>query len=200
MITIGLTGSIGMGKSATSAMFARSGVPVFDADRAVHVLYAGRAAPVIEAAFPGVVQDGKVDRQKLSAQVVGNPPEISKLEKLIHPMVHEERVAFVAAAKSARHSFIVFDIPLLFETGGQKRVDITVVVSTDAQTQRQRVLERPDMSEDKLNAILAKQMPDEEKRRRAHFIVDSSHGFAYAERQVKQILRAIRPLVGKAGI
>ena len=196
MIAIGLTGSIGMGKSTTATMFATAGVPVFDADRAVHRLYAGRAAPVIEKAFPGVVADGVVDRQRLSKQVVGDSDALKRLEGIIHPLVQEERDAFVGRAQSAGSQAIVFDIPLLFETGGEKKVDLVVVVTTSADIQRARVLKRPDMTAEKLDALLAKQVPDAEKRRRAHFLIDTSYDFAFAERQVRGILRAIAAIMG----
>ncbi len=196
MIAIGLTGSIGMGKSTAAAMFAAAGVPVFDADRAVHRLYAGRAAPVIEAAFPGVVTDGVVDRQLLSRRVVGDSDALRRLEGLVHPLVQEDRDAFVDRARSAGSQAIVFDIPLLFETGGEKKVDLVVVVTTSAEIQRARVLKRPDMTAKKLDVILAKQVPDAEKRRRAHFLIDTSYDFDFAERQVRGILRAIAAIVG----
>ena len=196
MFRLGLTGSIGMGKSATAQMFRAAGVPVFDADAAVHALYEGRAAPLIDAAFPGVVEGGRVDRARLSGRVVGKADAIRQLESIVHPLVREERARFMDEARAAGMRLVVFDIPLLFETGGEAGVDATVVVSAPPEIQRARVLERPGMTEEKLDGILARQLPDAEKRRRAHFVVDTGRGFAFAEAQVRDILRA---LVGTAG-
>jgi dephospho-CoA kinase len=195
MFRLGLTGSIGMGKSATAQMFRAAGVPVFDADAAVHALYEGRAAPLIDAAFPGVVEGGRVDRARLSGRVVGKADAIRQLESIVHPLVREERARFMDEARAAGMRLVVFDIPLLFETGGEAGVDATVVVSAPPEIQRARVLERPGMTEEKLDGILARQLPDAEKRRRAHFVVDTGRGFAFAEAQVRDILRA---LVGTA--
>ena len=195
MFRLGLTGSIGMGKSATAQMFRAAGVPVFDADAAVHALYEGRAAPLIDAAFPGVVEGGRVDRARLSGRVVGKADAIRQLEAIVHPLVREERTRFMDEARAAGMRLVVFDIPLLFETGGEAGVDATVVVSAPPEIQRARVLERPGMTEEKLDGILARQLPDAEKRRRAHFVVDTGRGFAFAEAQVRDILRA---LVGTA--
>ncbi len=191
MISLGLTGSIGMGKSTTAKMFAAEGVPVHDADATVHMLYAGRAAPLIEAAFPGTVIGGRVDRALLSPHVLGNPEAMKKLEAIVHPLVREEEQRFLERARSDRRRIVVLDIPLLFETGGNQRVDACVVVTADAKVQRERVLARPDMSEDRFKAIAAKQMPDAEKRRRAHFLVDTGLGMEPARRQVRAILKAL---------
>ncbi|MBN9673162.1 dephospho-CoA kinase [Roseibium aggregatum] len=191
MIRIGLTGSIGMGKSTTAKMFAAEGVPVHDADAAVHALYAGRAALPIEAAFPGTVVDGKVDRSLLSPKVLGNPEAMKRLEAIVHPLVREEEAAFLKKAGTAGRRIVMMDIPLLFETAGNLRVDVSVVVTADADIQRKRVLARPDMSEERFQAILQKQMPDEEKRRRAHFLIDTGLGMASARRSVKAILKAL---------
>lgn len=191
MIRIGLTGSIGMGKSTTAKMFAAEGVPVHDADAAVHALYSGRAAPLIEAAFPGTVSDGKVDRTLLSPHVLGEPEAMKKLEVIVHPLVREEEQLFLQRARADHRRIVLLDIPLLFETGGEARVDVVVVVTADAQVQRDRVLSRPGMSEDRFEAILAKQMPDAEKRRRAHFLVDTGRGMEAAKRQVRAILKAL---------
>lgn len=191
MIRIGLTGSIGMGKSTTARMFAAEGIPVHDADATVHALYAGRAAPLIEAAFPGTVVDGKVDRTLLSPQVLGKPDAMKKLEAIVHPLVREEEQAFLDRALRDRRRLVMLDIPLLFETGGSDRVDAVVVVTADAAIQRKRVLDRPGMNEDRFEAILAKQMPDAEKRRRAHFLVDTGLGMEPARRQVRAILKAL---------
>ncbi|MCR9283808.1 MAG: dephospho-CoA kinase [Rhodobacteraceae bacterium] len=191
MIRIGLTGSIGMGKSTTAKMFAAEGVPVHDADATVHALYSGRAAPLIEAAFPGTVSDGKVDRLLLSPHVLGKPEAMKKLEAIVHPLVREEEQLFLQRARADHRRIVMLDIPLLFETGGEARVDVVVVVTADAQVQRDRVLARPGMSEDRFEAILAKQMPDAEKRRRAHFLVDTGRGMEAAKRQVRAILKAL---------
>jgi dephospho-CoA kinase len=191
VIRIGLTGSIGMGKSTTAKMFAAEGVPVHDADATVHALYSGRAAPLIEAAFPGTVSDGKVDRTLLSPHVLGKPEAMKKLEAIVHPLVREEEQLFLQRARADHRRIVMLDIPLLFETGGEARVDVVVVVTADAQVQRDRVLARPGMSEDRFEAILAKQMPDAEKRRRAHFLVDTGRGMEAAKRQVRAILEAL---------
>ncbi len=191
MIRIGLTGSIGMGKSTTAKMFATEGVPVHDADATVHALYSGRAAPLIEEAFPGTVSDGKVDRTLLSPHVLGKPEAMKKLEAIVHPLVREEEQLFLQRARADHRRIVMLDIPLLFETGGEARVDVVVVVTADAEVQRDRVLSRPGMSEDRFHAILAKQMPDAEKRRRAHFLVDTGRGMEAAKRQVRAILKAL---------
>lgn len=192
MIILGLTGSIGMGKSTAANMFADAGVPVYSADDAVHQLYAGRAAPLIEAAFPGTVVDGTVDRTKLSAAVLGKPEALKKLESIIHPLVHEEEAAFLVRARTHGADIVLLDIPLLFETGGERRVDKVAVVSAPAEIQRERVLSRAGMSEENLTAILARQMPDAEKRARADFIIDSSGDFEETRQQIKSILAKLR--------
>lgn len=199
MIVLGLTGSIGMGKSTTAAMFRAFGVPVHDADGAVHRLYAGEAAPLIEAAFPGVVKDGVVDRKNLGERVLGDPAAIRRLEAIVHPLVREAAKVFLSEAMAKRATVAVLDIPLLFETYGEDRVDAVVVVTADAVIQRQRVLARPGMTEERFAQILARQTPDAEKRRRAHFIVDSGQGMASARRQVRDILRAVAGLSGAMG-
>ena len=195
---LGLTGSIGMGKSTTSSMFRAAGVPVHDADQAVHDLYAGAAAPQIEAAFPGTTVDGTVDRAKLSAAVLGRPQALATLEAIVHPLVRAEEQAFLARARKSGATTAVLDVPLLLETGGEGRCDAVVVVTAPAEVQRKRVLGRSGMSEDKLAAILARQMPDAEKRRRAHFLVDTSRGLVAAERQVRSILNAVAGRFGRA--
>lgn len=191
MFVLGLTGSLGMGKSATAKMFAEEGVPVHDADAAVHDLYEGAAAPLIEAAFPGTTAAGKVDRDKLAQRVLGDSAALERLEAIVHPLVRRAEQAFLdeAARKGARVA--VLDIPLLFETGGNGRCDAVVVVSAPPEIQRARVFERPGMTEQKFAAILAKQMPDAEKRARADFVVDTSRGFAAARTQVRDILAHI---------
>lgn len=188
MIVLGLTGSIGMGKSTTAKLFAEAGVPVYDADAAVHRLYDGEAVPAIEAAFPGTTENGKVDRVRLSARVVHDPAAMKKLEAIVHPMLGASRQEFLRSAETSGAPIAVIDIPLLFETGGEKRVDAVVVVTTSPKLQRERILGRPDMTEEKLKAILARQMPDAEKRRRAHFVVDTSHGLDPVRARIRDIL------------
>ncbi len=195
MIRLGLTGSIAMGKSATAKMFAEAGVPVHDADAAVHALYAGRAVPLIEAAFPGTTADGKVDRTRLGEAVLGKPEAIARLEAIIHPLVHEAEADFLAKARAEGRRMVVLDIPLLFETGGERRMDAVVVVSAPAEVQRERALARPGMTAQRLDAILARQMPDADKRRRAHFIIETGSGLEPARRAVRSVIRA---LSGKA--
>ncbi|QAU49920.1 dephospho-CoA kinase [Bradyrhizobium guangzhouense] len=191
MRILGLTGSIGMGKSTTAKLFAEAGVPVYDADAAVHQLYEGEAVPAIEAAFPGTTDNGKVDRPKLSARVVHDPAAIKQLEQIVHPMLGASRQKFFADAEAAKAPVVVLDIPLLFETGGEKRVDAVVVVSTSAEIQRERVLARGTMDEAKLEAIIAKQMPDAEKRKRADFVVDTSRGLEPVRAQITHILSEV---------
>ena len=193
MIILGLTGSIGMGKSTTAKMFAEAGVPVSDADRMVHALYAGAAVPHIEKAFPGTVSDGVVDRDKLAATVLGDPARLRELEAIVHPLVRAETDAFVERHRQAGAPLIVLDIPLLFEIGGMGRVDRILVVTAPADVQRERVLSRPGMTEEKFDAILAKQVPDAEKRRRADFVIDTSRGMDAAR---EDVLRIIAELTG----
>src|SRR3954467_5828713 len=188
MLILGLTGSIGMGKSTTAKLFAEAGVPVYDADAAVHSLYKGEAAPAIEAAFPGTTVDGKVDRNKLSARVVHDPAAMKELERIVHPMLGASRQKFFDAAERSGAAVVVVDVPLLFETGGEKRVDAVVVVTTSAEIQRQRILARDNMTAEKLDAILARQLPDEEKRKRADFVVDTSHGLDPVRARIRDIL------------
>jgi dephospho-CoA kinase len=197
MFVLGLTGSIGMGKSTTAQMFRALGVPVHDSDATVHRLYAGRAAPLVEEAFPGVTRNGVVDRGMLGQRVLGNAIAMKRLEALVHPLVREEELAFRAAAAQARRPVAVLDIPLLFETGGDARVDAVVVVTARPETQRARVLARAGMTPDRFAQILARQTPDAEKRRRAHFIVDTEGGLTSAERQVSDILRALAGAQGR---
>ncbi len=197
MIVIGLTGSIGMGKSTTAGLFAARGVPVHEADAVVHRLYRGAAVPLIEAAFPDTTGPAGVDRDRLSARVVGVPDAIARLEAIVHPLVRAEEAAFLAEARSGGAGIVVLDVPLLFETGGDARVDAVVVVSAPAGMQRARVLARSGMTEVKLDAILARQMPDADKRRRAHFVVDTGRGLAAAAMQVDGILRAMAGMRGK---
>jgi dephospho-CoA kinase len=198
MLILGLTGSIGMGKSATARLFAEAGVPVHDADAAVHALYETEAVAPIEAAFPGVTRDGRVDRTRLSTEVVGKPEAIKRLEAIVHPLVREAEHRFLAAAAARGARLVLLDIPLLFETGGERRVDAVVVVSAPAEVQRARVLARPGMTQEKLAALLARQVPDSEKRAKAHFVVDSSRDFDSARAQVRGILRAVAGMPGRA--
>src|ERR1700692_1963051 len=188
MIILGLTGSIGMGKSTTAKLFAEAGVPVYDADAAVHSLYEGEAVPVIEAAFPGTTVNGKVDRDRLSAQVVHDPAAIERLEGLVHPMLGASRQKFLHDAEQSGAPVAVVDVPLLYETGGEKRVDAVVVVTTTPEIQRERILARDNMTSEKLDAILARQLPDAEKRRRADFVVDTSHGLDPVRVRIQDIL------------
>jgi len=197
MFILGLTGSIGMGKSTAARFFAEAGVPVHDADAAVHRLYAGEAVGPIEKAFAGTVTDGKVDRVKLAARVLYDPSALKRLEAIVHPLVRAQEVRFLADAAASGATVVVLDIPLLFEVGAEDRVDAVVVVSAPSELQRERVLIRDDMSAGKLDAILAKQTPDEEKRRRAHFVVDSSRSFDSARSQIHGILRAVAAMPGR---
>ena len=191
MFVLGLTGSVGMGKSATAKFFAEEGVPVHDADAAVHRLYEGDATPRIEAAFPGTTAGNKVDRDKLAQRVLGDSAAIKKLEEIVHPLVRSAEERFLSEAERKGATVAVLDIPLLFETGGDKRCDAVVVVSAPANAQRERVLKRPAMTEQKFAAILAKQMPDADKRARADFVVDTSRGFDAARAQVRDILARV---------
>jgi len=194
MKILGLTGSIGMGKSTAAAMLRRLGVPVHDADATVHRLLAkgGAAVPAIEAAFPGVVVEGAVDRHELGRQVFGQPAQLRRLEAILHPLVRRAETAFLKRHRRRRTPLVVLDIPLLFETGGHANMDAVVVVSAPVDMQRERVLARPGMSPERLDAILAQQMADAEKRARAHFVVDTSKGLEPARAQVAEIIEAIR--------
>jgi len=194
MFVIGLTGSIGMGKSTTARFFAEAGVPVHDADAIVHRLYEGEAAPAIEAAFPGTTTGGKVDRLKLAERVLGDKAALRQLESIVHPLVREAEARFLAEAERKGALVAVLDIPLLFETGGQERVDAVVTVSAPAEVQRERLLQRAGMTEEKLEALIANQLADAEKRRHADFVVDSSQGFEVARAQVEEILRQVAKL------
>ena len=188
MIVLGLTGSIGMGKSTTAKLFAEAGVPVYDADATVHLIYEGEAVPAIEAAFPGSTVDGKVDRAKLSAQVMHDAAAINRLEQIVHPMLRAYHQRFLDAAERSGAPVAVVDVPLLFETGGEKYVDAVVVVTTSPEVQRQRILARDNMTDEKLDVILKRQLPDTEKRKRADFIVDTSHGLDQVRARIRDIL------------
>ena len=196
MFILGLTGSIAMGKSTTARLFAEEGVPVYDADAAVHRLYENEAAPAIEAAFPGTTRDGKVDRAALGQRVAGDAAALRFLESIVHPLVGEVRDRFLADAQAAGAKVVVLDIPLLFETGGESRVDAVAVASAPAEVQRARMLERG-VPADRLDALLARQMPDAEKRRRADFVVDTSQGIEPARAQVRAILAAVAKMPTK---
>ena len=188
MIILGLTGSIGMGKSTTAKLFSEAGVPVYDADATVHMIYEGEAAPAVEAAFPGTTAGGKVDRTKLSAQVVHDAAAMKRLEQIVHPMLRAYHQKFLDDAERSGAPVAVMDVPLLFETGGERRVDAVVVVTTSPEVQRQRILARDNMTSEKLDAILARQLPDAEKRQRADFVVDTSHGLDPVRARIRDIL------------
>ncbi len=191
MLILGLTGSIGMGKSTTAKLFAEAGVPVYDADAAVHKIYEGEAAPAVEAAFPGTTVDGKVDRNRLSARVLNDPAAIKQLEQIVHPMLGASRKQFLDDAERSGAPVALVDVPLLFETGGEKRVDAVVVVTTTPEAQRERILARDNMTSEKLDAILARQLPDAEKRKRADFVVDTSHGLDPVRAAIRDILAKV---------
>ncbi len=191
MIRLGLTGSIGMGKSTTAGFFRAAGVPVHDADATVHALYRGAAVAPVEAAFPGTTSPEGVDRAALAARVLGDAEALKRLEAIVHPLVHDAERAFLAKAAAEARRVVVLDIPLLFETGGEVRVDAVVTVTAPPEVQRARVLARPGMSEEKFAQILARQIPDADKRRRSHFLVDTARGLEPARRQVDGVLRAV---------
>jgi len=193
-----LTGSLGMGKSRTAQFFAEEGVPVHDADTVVHELYQGDAVPAIAQAFPGAVTNGKVDRAKLATMVLGDDAALARLEAIVHPLVAARREEFLAAARAKKAKVVLLDVPLLFETRGERFCDAVVVVSAPADMQRRRAFERPGMTEEKFAALLAKQLPDAEKRKRADFIVDSSQSFDHARVQVRDILRLVATMTKRA--
>ena len=194
MLVLGLTGSIGMGKTTTARFFADEGVPVLDADAVVHQLYNGEAVAAIEKAFPGTSRDGRIDREELSRRVVGSPEALKQLEAIVHPLVRAAQARFLADAERSGAPVAVLDVPLLFETGGDRRVDAVVVVSAPADVQRARTLDRAGMTAEKFEALLQKQMPDDEKRRRADFVVDTSQSFDSARAQVRAILASVRAI------
>ena len=191
MRLIGLTGSIGMGKSATATMFRAAGVPVFDADAAVHEIYRQPPTPDFRESFHDAIVEDAIDRGKLAELMVADPSRLPHLERIVHPLVGASRAAFLHDARLANRPAVVLDIPLLMETKAEGAVDVVVVVSAPAETQRQRTLARPGMTPEKFEMILSKQVPDVEKRRRAHFVVDTGRGFDYARRQVAGLLAAI---------
>lgn len=194
MLTIGLTGSIGMGKSTTAAMFREAGIPVYDADAAVADLYVkgGAAVEPLEAAFPGVTKDGAVDREALRQRVLGDDEAMAKLNSIVHPLVGMSRMGFFAEAQAAKADMVILDIPLLFETGGNANMDAVVVASAPAEMQRERVLAREGMTQARLDDILKRQTPDAEKRARADFIVDTGQGLEHARTQVREIIATLR--------
>lgn len=192
MKIIGLTGSIGMGKTTTAEMFKKHGVPTIDADQIVHQLYENEAVALIEEAFPGTTDSKTVDREKLSASVIGQPDSFKKLEAIIHPLVRQKQDEFIKSHREQGTDLVLLDIPLLFETGAQSRVDIVVVVTCDPEIQKKRVLARKNMNIDKFNAILKKQLPDAEKRKLADHIVDTSVSFEETEAQVIALLSNLR--------
>ena len=194
MLVLGLTGSIGMGKTTTARFFADEGVPVLDADAVVHQLYNGEAVAAIEKAFPGTSRDGRIDREELSRRVVGSPEALKQLEAIVHPLVRAAQARFLADAERSGAPVAVLDVPLLFETGGDRRVDAVVVVSAPADVQRARTLDRAGMTAEKFEALLQKQMRDDEKRRRADFVVDTSQSFDSARAQVRAILASVRAI------
>jgi dephospho-CoA kinase len=196
VIIAGLTGSIGMGKSTVAGMFAELGVPTFDADDAVRAFYSGDGAKAVEALFPGVIVSGHVDRERLGSQVLGDAEALRRLEGLVHPAVAQARVQFVEQAAASGRRLVIVDVPLLFEAGGEARVDLAIVVSAPESIQRARVLARAGMTEAKLEAILFRQMPDAEKRRRAHFIVDTGGRLELTRAVVGQFMRSIAALSG----
>lgn len=192
MLRIGLTGSIGTGKSTTAKMFAERGIPIFNADAAVHGLYQGAAAPLIEKAFPGTTKNGVVDRNALSERILDDANALKVLEAIVHPLVREAQDSFANESKIAGDDMAVYEIPLLFETGSPERFDAIVVTTVDPDIQKGRVLERPGMTGEKLKAILKRQLPDHEKRKRADFIVDTSEGFERAREQVDTIIAELK--------
>jgi len=194
MLLLGLTGSIGMGKSTTAKLFVEAGVPVYDADATVHQLYEGEAAAAIEAAFPGTTVNGKVDRTLLSPRVVHDAEAMKRLERIVHPMLRAHHQKFLDDAERSGAPVAVVDIPLLYETGGENRVDAVVVVTTAPETQRERILARDGMTPEKLDAILTRQLPDAEKRKRADFVVDTSHGLEPVRAQIREILEQARKM------
>lgn len=192
MIKAGLTGSIGMGKTTTANMFRDEGIPVYDADAEVHALYKGEAVARIEQAFPGTEKNGKIDRTELARQVLGNPDAMKKLEAIVHPLVHKKEKQFLDEAKKQGHALVILDIPLLFETKGENRVEMVIVVTASPEEQRRRVLARTEMTEEKFESILQRQIPDTEKRKRADIIIDTGKGIEAVRRQVKQIIASLQ--------
>jgi len=192
MLRIGLTGSIGMGKSTMGKLFAEAGVPVNDSDAVVHDLYAGEAAPLVDAAFPGTMKEGAVDRQELARQLAGSADGFKRLEAIVHPLVRKREAEFIERERQRGSPMVLLDIPLLFETGAESRVDVIVVVSCDPQIQRERVLARPGMTVAKFDMILARQTPDAEKRARADYVIDTGHSIETARKRVAEIVSDLK--------
>jgi dephospho-CoA kinase len=192
MLRVGLTGSIGMGKSTTAKLFAEATIPVNDSDAVVHDLYAGEAVQPVEAVFPGASKNGSIDRQELARQLAADSSGFERLEKIVHPLVREREKEFLDRQRAAGAEIVLLDIPLLFESGAEERVDVVVVVSCDPQIQRDRVLARPNMTEEKFNMILSRQVPDAEKRARADYVVDTGHGIEAARQRVAEIITDLR--------
>ena len=191
MVILGLTGSIGMGKSTTASLFRDAGIPVFDADAAVHALYAGPAVPAVEEAFPGTTKDGVVDRELLRQRVFDDAGVLRRLEAIVHPLVQEMRAAFLAEAAAAGSRLVVLDIPLLYETGAERGVDAVAVVSAPEAVQKARVMARAGMTEERFSAIMARQVPDSEKRRRADFVIETGDGLERARARVGEVIAAL---------
>ncbi len=200
MKLIGLTGSIGMGKSTTAAMFREAGIPVYDADAAVHRAYdvGGSAVGPVGAAFEGVVRNGRIDREELRKRVLGDPKALKVLNGIVHPLIGHDRGAFFAEAEAAGADLVILDIPLIYETGGERNMAKVIVVSAPAEMQRERVLAREGMTPERLDAILAQQMPDAEKRKRADYVVDTGQGLDHARRQVEAIIADLRKADGSS--
>jgi dephospho-CoA kinase len=194
MKVIGLTGSIGMGKSTTAAMFREAGIPVYDADAAVHAAYdvGGIAVGPVGEAFPGTVKDGRVDREALRQAVLGKPEAMAKLNGIVHPLIGRDRAGVFEQAAASGADMIIMDVPLIYETGGEKNMDAVIVVSAPAEMQRERVLAREGMSPERLEAILAQQVPDAEKRARADYVIDTGHGLEHARAQVQAVIEKLR--------
>ncbi|OHV25508.1 MULTISPECIES: dephospho-CoA kinase [Rhizobium] len=197
MLKIGLTGSIGMGKSTAGKLFAEAGIPLNDSDAVVHDLYAGEAAPLVDAAFPGTMKDGAVDRHELGRQLALDPDGFKRLEAIVHPLVRKRETQFLKRQRAAGAEMVVLDIPLLFETGAWERVDVVVVVSAGPQIQRERVLAREGMTEEKFEMILSRQTPDTEKRRRADYLIDSSRSIAETKERVLEIIADLKIRIAK---
>lgn len=192
MLVVGLTGGIGMGKSSAAAHFRERGVPVFDADAYVHALYEGAAVPAIEAAFPGTVRDGRVDRARLAKEIAGAPRRLAELEAIVHPLVVQAEIDFLCAEEKKATTLAVLDIPLLFETGAESRVDVTIALSTPAAVQRTRVLTRPGMTKEKFEALIARQLTDAERRARADLVVDSGSTLENLHTQLDRLLESLQ--------
>jgi len=198
VLIIGLTGSIGMGKSTVAARLRAHAIPVFDADGEVHKLYEGDAAALIEASFPGTTADGKVVRRKLAEALTARPADFARLEAIVHPLVLASERAFLGAAAATGAAMAVLEVPLLLETGGEKRVDVVIVASAPAEAQRQRVLSRPDMGEERFAQIIDRQMSDAKKREMADFVIDTGLTFADTEAQVDRIVESLKGRRGSA--